>query len=656
MHNKKTVLDFDEWLHPFKDDILAQQNYLLHARNHILDGKSPSEFALGWHYFGLHKKPDSWIMREWAPNATAIYLVCEKNNWQDSPDYEFESKKDGQWQLKLPLKLLNHGDKYKLHIYWNHGCNDGYRLPSYANYVLQNEETKGFDAVVWQPKDQYIWRYKAPLLPETPLIYEAHIGMASTDEKVASYSEFTKNVLPRIKDLGYNTVQLMAIAEHPYYGSFGYHVANFFAPSSRFGTPDDLKQLIDTAHSLGLRVIMDIVHAHSVSNENEGLGNFAGDKSQYFCAGERGRHSQWDSLVFDYGKPEVVHFLLSNVRYWLDEFRFDGFRFDGVTSMIYSHHGLGKSFTSYNDYYNNTLQLDALAYLQMANDVAHSVGKSILTIAEDTSALPGLALSSENGGIGFDYRLSMGVPDLWIKILKEKKDEDWDLVHLFYELTARRPEERVISYAESHDQAMVGDKTIMFRLADKAMYWHMQKSDNNIEIERAIALHKMIRLITASTNGGGYLNFMGNEFGHPEWIDFPREGNKWSFAHARRRWDLVDNGFLKYEWLYNFDKAMIKIISDSSKYTVQNTYINQNDGVISFVRGEYLFIFNFSPSKSHEDYGIPTKDGDYNLILSSDDDAFGGLNRIQDNGNYIAKDNLIKIYTPARTACVFKLK
>ena len=401
---------------------------------------------------------------------------------------------------------------------------------------------------------------------------------------------------------------------------------------------------------------MDIVHAHSVSNENEGLGNFAGDKSQYFCAGERGRHSQWDSLVFDYGKPEVVHFLLSNVRYWLDEFRFDGFRFDGVTSMIYSHHGLGKSFTSYNDYYNNTLQLDALAYLQMANDVAHSVGKSILTIAEDTSALPGLALSSKNGGIGFDYRLSMGVPDLWIKILKEKKDEDWDLVHLFYELTARRPEEKVISYAESHDQAMVGDKTIMFRLADKAMYWHMQKSDNNIEIERAIALHKMIRLITASTNGGGYLNFMGNEFGHPEWIDFPREGNKWSFAHACRRWDLVDNGFLKYEWLYNFDKAMIKIISDSSKYTVQNTYINQNDGVISFVRGKYLFIFNFSPSKSHKDYDIPTKDGDYNLILSSDDDTFGGLNRIQDNGNYIAKDNLIKIYTPARTACVFKLK
>ena len=393
-----------------------------------------------------------------------------------------------------------------------------------------------------------------------------------------------------------------------------------------------------------------------MSNENEGLGNVAGDKSQYFCAGERGRHSQWDSLVFDYGKPEVVHFLLSNVRYWLDEFRFDGFRFDGVTSMIYSHHGLGKSFTSYNDYYNNTLQLDALAYLQMANDVAHSVGKSILTIAEDTSALPGLALSSENGGIGFDYRLSMGVPDLWIKILKEKKDEDWDLVHLFYELTARRPEEKVISYAESHDQAMVGDKTIMFRLADKAMYWHMQKNDNNIEIERAIALHKMIRLITASTNGGGYLNFIGNEFGHPEWIDFPREGNKWSFAHARRRWDLVDNGFLKYEWLYNFDKAMIKIISDSSKYTVQNTYINQNDGVISFVRGEYLFIFNFSPSKSHEDYGIPAKDGDYNLILSSDDDTFGGLNRIQDKCNYIAKDNLIKIYTPARTACVFKLK
>lgn len=623
MSTHKTVLDFDQWLQPFADEIAAQQSYITHARTHILGGKTPHEFALGWHHFGLHATDTGWVVREWAPNATAMYLVCDENSWQDTPEYEFTMSKQGEWELRLPANALAHGDRYKLHIYWDSGRKDAYRIPAYATYVVQDEETKVFNAAVWHPARPYAWKHKTPPAPETPLIYEAHVGMASVDETVASYKDFAKTVLPRIKRLGYNTVQLMAIAEHPYYGSFGYHVANFFAPSSRFGAPDELKELIDTAHGMGLRVIMDIVHAHAVKNELEGLSNFAGDRSQYFYAGDRGYHSQWDSYVFDYGKPEVVHFLLSNVRYWLDEFRFDGYRFDGVTSMLYNHHGLGKSFTSYNDYFSNATQLDALAYLQMANDVAHASKKSVITIAEDTSGMPGLALASRYGGIGFDYRLSMGVPDLWIKTLKERRDEEWDLSHLFYELTARRPEEKVISYAESHDQALVGDKTIMFRLADKAMYWHMQKSDTNSKVARAVALHKLIRLFTASTHGGGYLTFMGNEFGHPEWIDFPREGNGWSYAHARRRWDLADNGYLQYEWLQNFEIAMAPIIANLQG-DCEYVYIQQTERIVSFMRGDYLFIFNFSPTEVYADYSVPAKSGTYTYALCSIAEEFGG--------------------------------
>ena len=177
--------------------------------------------------------------------------------------------------------------------------------------------------------------------------------MATEEEKVGSYNEFRENILPRIKEDGYNAIQIMAIQEHPYYGSFGYHVSSFFAPSSRNGTPEELRELIDKAHELGLAVIMDIVHSHAVKNEIEGIARMDGSYDLYFH-GDPGRryHSAWDSLCFDYGKDEVLHFLLSNCKYWMDEFRFDGFRFDGVTSMIYMSHGLGESFTDYGDYYS----------------------------------------------------------------------------------------------------------------------------------------------------------------------------------------------------------------------------------------------------------------------------------------------------------------
>ena len=655
MVEKSHLLEYDDWLHDFADVVRRREKYMQQARKKLLGDVPLSEFALGWHHFGLHPHKNGWVLREWAPNATAMYLVSEKNNWQEDDTHAFSLSEDGQWELMLPADALAHGDHYKLLIYWNAGRERAFRIPAYANYVVQDEHTKVFDAVVWQPRKAYEWQHRRPQKPSTPLIYEAHVGMASTEETVASYKNFTKNILPRIKKLGYNTVQLMAVAEHPYYGSFGYHVANFFAPSSRFGTPDELKELVDTAHGMGLRVIMDIVHSHSVKNELEGLSNFAGDPAQYFHAGERGNHSQWDSRTFDYGKPQVAHFLLSNVRYWLDEFRFDGYRFDGITSMLYSHHGLGKDFTGYDDYFGEDVELDSLAYLQMANDVAHETLESALTIAEDTSGMPGLALSTEKGGIGFDYRLSMGVPDLWIKTLKEKTDEAWDLGHLFYELIAARPEEKVISYAESHDQALVGDKTIMFRLADKAMYWHMDAGNQNLEIERAMSLHKMIRLLTASTHGGGYLTFMGNEFGHPEWIDFPREGNDWSYQHARRRWDLADDGLLKYRFLQEFDRAMIEVVAKLSS-EFHYIEIKHDEHVVSFVRDEYLFVFNFSPNESYTDFAVPTFDGEYTLALNSDDAMFDGHGLVEPNQTYVAKNQHLKVYIPARSALVLLRK
>ncbi len=646
------LIDIDPWLESHKGVILARERYMKKKTKEVLADTSLTSFALGFKHFGLHLTEDGWVFREWAPNATKIVMVGDFSDWQEKEEFQLKRTKNGQWYGKFPKNAIKHQQLYKLRIYWDGG--NGWRIPSYATMVVQDDETHDFSAKVWQPAKSYQWQNETPQPPEVPLIYEAHVGMSSEKPKVSSFSEFSKNILPRIKKAGYNTIQLMAIQEHPYYGSFGYHVSNFFAVSSRFGTPDEFKKLVDTAHGMGLHVIIDIVHSHAVKNESEGLSRFDGTLNQYF----RGDHPAWDSRIFDYGRPEVMHFLLSNCRFWLDEYHIDGFRFDGVTSMLYTHHGLEKAFTTYDDYYQKDVDKDALLYLRLANQLIHTINPKTITVAEEMSGLPGVAGPIADNGLGFDYRLAMGTPDLWIKTLKERTDEEWSLGELFHTISSHRPEEKVITYAESHDQALVGDKTLIFRLIDREMYWHMQKDDDNLVVERGMALHKMIRLLTASLHGGGYLNFMGNEFGHPEWIDFPREGNGWSHQYARRQWSLVDDQSLKYGQLGKFDRAMTALLP---KLTEQNGhYIEINDyaRAISFYRNGYLFAFNFSPHISLTGHQIMASAGSYKVLFSTDDPEFGGQGRIDHATAFFTQpqDNIqfIKTYLPARTATVFQ--
>lgn len=650
----KTLIDYDPWLEPHRQTINSRQAYSDNLAKQILAGRSVTDFALGYRYFGLQRTEKGWTLREWAPNAEKIVLVGDFSDWQELDQYELTRGQHGQWSISLPAHSLRHGQRYKLRVYWPGG--DGWRIPSYATRVVQDAETLDFSAEVWQPAQPHEWQHDCPPAPDIPIIYEAHVGMSSEAEQVASYDYFRRDVLPRIKRAGYNTIQLMAIPEHPYYGSFGYHVTNFFAVSSRCGTPDDFKKLVDAAHGLGLRVILDLVHSHAAKNEAEGLSRFDGSLTQYFHAGERGNHPAWDSRVFDYGKPEVMHFLLSNCRWWLEEYRVDGFRFDGVTSMLYSHHGLEKSFTSYDDYFDDSIDGDALTYLRLANQVVHLFRPSATTIAEEMSGLPGVGAPTEHGGLGFDYRLQMGAPDLWIKTLKERSDEDWDLGKLLYTLHSHRPEERTIVYAESHDQALVGDKTLIFRLIDQDMYWHMQKSDDHMSVERGIALHKMIRLLTASAHSGGYLNFMGNEFGHPEWIDFPRQGNSWSYQYARRQWSLLDDPQLRYRDLAEFDRQLMQLLPKLTDPGLHYVTIHPDNNVLSFVRGNYLFVFNFSPSESYTDYQLPAPAGSYQLVLDSDDADYGGYGRIAPDTDYHSQPDQdghqLRLYLPARTGFV----
>ena len=668
MEQRLQLIQDDPWLEPYEGAINGRHHHALDKEKELTgNGKHTlSDFASGYLYYGLHRTDKGWTFCEWAPNATDIYLVGDFNNWEERKEYRLKRIKDsGNWEIKLKPEAIRHGDHYKLKVYWEGGC--GERIPAWAHRVVQDEQTYIFSAQVWNPDKPYVFKKKS-FKPNTDplLIYECHIGMSQNEEKVGTYNEFREKILPRIAEDGYNCIQIMAIQEHPYYGSFGYHVSSFFAASSRFGTPDELKQLIDAAHKMGIAVIMDIVHSHAVKNEVEGLGNFAGDPCQYFYQGERREHPAWDSLCFDYGKNEVLHFLLSNCKFWLEEYKFDGFRFDGVTSMLYYSHGLGEAFCNYGDYFNGHEDDNAICYLTLANKLIHQVNAKAITIAEEVSGMPGLAAPIENGGYGFDYRMAMNIPDYWIKIIKEKIDEDWKPSSMFWEVINRRKDEKTISYAESHDQALVGDKTIIFRLIDADMYWHFQKGDETYTVHRGIALHKMIRLLTASTINGGYLNFMGNEFGHPEWIDFPREGNGWSYKYARRQWDLVDNENLCYHYLGDFDKAMIHLINSEKKFEkseVIEVWHHDGDQILAYRRNDLVFVFNFSPNKSYTDYGFLVPAGAYEVVLNTDAKAFGGNDFADDSIRHFTnfdplykrdKKEWLKLYIPARSAVVLR--
>ena len=648
------ILKIDPYLKPWRKDFdLRQENYERKKAELLSPGQTLSDFANAHRYFGFHQTENGCVYREWAPAAEKLYITGDFCAWQRYA-YQMTKLSNGVFEVKLP----EIPDNSRVMTVVVSGGQELERIPVYIRCVRQ--EADGAWNGVFLKEKKFLWTDAAFKPKKELFIYECHIGMAQEEGKVGTYREFSQNVLPRIQKLGYNTIQIMAIMEHPYYASFGYQVTNFFAPSSRFGTPEELKELINTAHKMGITVLLDVVHSHACKNTREGINEFDGTAYQFFHEGEKGEHSAWGTKCFNYGKNEVLHFLLSNLKYWLEEYHFDGFRFDGVTSMLYLDHGLGTSFTSYDSYFSMNTDTEAVTYLQLATQLVREVNPNAILIAEDMSAMPGMCLPIKDGGIGFDYRLAMGEPDMWIKILKEIPDEHWDLGHIYYELTQRRPKEKVIGYCESHDQALVGDKTLMFRLCDQEMYWHMGKDDENLVIARSMALHKLIRLLTMSLGGNGYLTFMGNEFGHPEWIDFPREGNGWSYHYCRRQWSLADDPGLKYRYLQAFEEEMVKM---AKKMRLLRSFANQLwldnwAKTLVYQKGQGVFAFNLHPENSYTGYFVPVPEqGKYQVMLATDDYCFGGQGRIyHECYETVEQDGKtgVLLYLPSRTAVVLK--
>ena len=672
LSGRLAIVEQDDWLKPVEGAMTERYAHFCRRLSDIeRTAGSLVDYANGYLYFGFQYDPvrRGWWFREWLPGAIDVYLFGDFNGWQRT-ELPLRRGAGGVWSIFLPDESfagrLVHGSRVKILVHGRNGWLE--RIPAYIRRVVQDEQSKDFSGQLWAPAEPFDWngdRFDISSLGSL-YIYECHVGMSQEKEGGGTYAEFAGTVLPRIKEDGYNVVQLMAVAEHPYYGSFGYHVSNFFAPSSRFGTPEDLKALIKRAHELGLAVVMDLVQAHYVKNINEGLNELDGTDHHYSLPGPAGEQPYWDSKLFDYGKPEVEHFLLSNVKYWLDEFHFDGYRFDGVTSMIYTHHGYTE-FDSRDKYFTD-VNGDALAYLTLANKLVHDFRPGAVTIAEDVSGMPGMCAPVPDGGVGFDYRLGMAVPDFWIKLLKEVPDEEWNIWEMWHMMVDRLGTVKTVAYCESHDQALVGDKTLAFRLMDKQMYTDMNRSAENLVIDRGMALHKLIRLFTISLAGDAYLNFMGNEFGHPEWIDFPREGNGWSYAHARRQWSLSTNGFLRYSFLGEFDKAMIGLMRRygvlASGFAYNHLMDEMNKTIVYSHRGDLLFVFNWHPQRSIPGYEVPVPaPGRYRIVLSSDAKRFGGYGRIDESVDAFSfprthadgsVGHYIKVYNLSRAALVLK--
>ncbi|KAG0378707.1 alpha-1,4-glucan branching enzyme [Mortierella sp. AD032] len=663
------VIKLDPWLSPYKSALQERYAGFQKWKHTIEEAGGYDKFSRGYESFGFHVSDKGITYREWAPNATGAYLYGDFNKW-DRLSHPMQRDRYGVYSITLPNNpdgspAIKHNTKVKITMIKPDGTRID-RLPVWIHRVTQDLDVSPvYDAVFWNPPKKYQWKNKAPPKPASLKVYEAHVGIATAEPRVGQFTEFTANVLPRIKKLGYNTIQLMAIMEHAYYASFGYQITSFFAASSRYGTPEELKELIDAAHGLGITVLLDVVHSHACKNVLDGLNEFDGSDHQYFHEGAKGRHELWDSRLFNYGSYEVMRFLLSNLRFYIEEYGFDGYRFDGVTSMMYTHHGIGFGFSgNYHEYFGDGVDSEAVTYLMVANDMLHQLYPNCITIAEDVSGMPTLCRPVSEGGIGFDYRLSMAIPDMWIKLLKEKSDSEWDIGNIVYTLTNRRHMEPSIAYCESHDQALVGDKTIAFWLMDKEMYTHMSvMTELTPIIDRGLALHKMIRLVTHALGGEGYLTFIGNEFGHPEWLDFPRAGNDSSFHYARRQWNVVDDPLLRYKFLNDFDGAMNLAEDKVGWLAAPQAFISlkhEGDKVLAFDRAGAVFIFNFHGSQSFTEYRIAVPSaGQYKILLNSDEERFGGHGRVSADSKYFSSpepwgghQQYIQVYIPSRTALV----
>lgn len=625
-------------------NLSPQDIYLFHQGTHYHSYKLLGCHEIKW------KNRKGYRFVVWAPNASAVSVVGDFNDWDGSDSPLKRVNKEGLWAVFLTD--IPPDSPYKYEIIHASGKrrlkSDPYAAqselrPATASLTPGNAPPYKWKDKKWQETKKLYNPYKSPVN-----IYEVHLGTwkKKPDGNLYTYRELADELIPYVKDLGYTHIEIMPISEHPYDLSWGYQITGYYSVTSRYGKPDDFKYFVDQCHQEGLGVILDWVPGHFCKDDH-GLRQFDGEPLFEYADPRKSEKTSWGTLTFDFGRQEVQSFLISNAVYWLKEFHIDGIRVDAVASMLSLNFDKNEDEEKVYNSYGGDDHLEAFAFIKKLNQVVFEYFPSVLMMAEDSSDLPLVTAPTHSGGLGFNFKWNMG----WMNDMLEYMEHDplyrkWHHNLLTFSFMYIHTENFVLPL--SHDEVVHGKRSLLNKMPGDQ--W--QQFAN-------------LRLLYGymMAHPGKKLLFMGGELGqYAEWKD--KEQLDWHltdypFHHSMFTYVRELNKF------YQSQPALFELDHDPEGFKWIDPH-NIDQSTVAFIRqgkqdsDQLIIICNFTPNVYY-DYkvGVPSP-GTYEEIFNSDSEKFGGSNQISADKHFSFSDkwhsfdNHIKISIPPLAVAIYK--